>query len=46
VQTFVTDRGLPAALRKVAQEGGIAIVEAMDMSAHAAAPRDYPQTAS
>ena len=28
--TFVTDRGLPAGLRKVAQEGGIAVVEAMD----------------
>jgi DeoR family glycerol-3-phosphate regulon repressor len=46
VQTFVTDRGLPAGLRKVAQEGGIAVVEAMDRAAHAGPPRDYPQTAS
>ena len=46
VETFVTDRGLPAALRKVAQEGGIAVVEAMDRAAHAGPPRDYPQTAS
>jgi DeoR family glycerol-3-phosphate regulon repressor len=46
VQTFVTDRGLPASLRKVAQEGGIAVVEAMDRAAHAGSPRDYPQTTS
>jgi DeoR family glycerol-3-phosphate regulon repressor len=46
VQTFVTDRGLPAALRKIAQEGGIAVVEAMDRAGHAAPLRDYPQTAS
>jgi DeoR family glycerol-3-phosphate regulon repressor len=46
VQTFVTDRGLPAGLRKIAQEGGIAVVEAMDRAAHAAPPQDYPQTTS
>src|SRR5215208_3208940 len=46
VQTFVTDRGLPASLRKVAQEGGIAVVEAMDRAAHAGSPRDYPQPTS
>ena len=28
VQTFVTDRGLPANLRKIAQDCGVAIVEA------------------
>ncbi len=46
VQTFVTDRGLPAGLRKVAQEGGIVVVEAMERAAQAGPPRDYPQTAS
>jgi DeoR family glycerol-3-phosphate regulon repressor len=48
VQTFVTDRGLPASLRKIAQECGIAVVEAMDKAAHLpeGPTRDYPQAAS
>ncbi len=46
VQTFVTDRGLPANMRKVAQESGLAVVEAMDRAGHAGSSRDYRQTAS
>ena len=30
VQTFVTDRGLPARLRKIAQDCNVTIIEAMD----------------
>jgi len=48
VQTFVTDRGLPAGLRRIAQECGVAVIEAMDKAAHPSEgpTRDYPQAAS
>jgi DeoR family glycerol-3-phosphate regulon repressor len=48
VQTFVTDHGLPANLRTIAQECGVAVVEAMDKAAHPSEgpTRDYPQAAS
>ena len=34
MQTFVTDRGLPESLRKIAQECGVAVIEALDTAAH------------
>jgi DeoR family glycerol-3-phosphate regulon repressor len=48
VQTFVTDRGLPNRLRKIAQDCNVTIIEAMDKVPHAAddPSRDYPQAAS
>ena len=48
VQIFVTDRELPAGLRKIAQEGGVTIIDATDKAAPASnnTDRDYPQAAS
>jgi DeoR family transcriptional regulator, glycerol-3-phosphate regulon repressor len=48
MQTFVTDRGLPASLRRIAQECGVAVIEAMDTAAHPSEgpTRDYPQAPS
>jgi DeoR family transcriptional regulator, glycerol-3-phosphate regulon repressor len=48
VQTFVTDRPLPAALQKIAQDCGVSVIEAMGRAAHGegVTTRDYPQAAS
>jgi DeoR family glycerol-3-phosphate regulon repressor len=48
VQTFVTDRGLPANLRKIAQGCGVAIIEALGRAPPASEEpnQDYPQAAS
>jgi len=48
VPAFVTDRGLPNRLRKIAQDCNVTIIEAMDKVPHAAEDpsRDYPQAAS
>jgi DeoR family glycerol-3-phosphate regulon repressor len=48
VQTFVTDRGLPPALLRIAQDCGVTVIEAIDTASHASEPsgRDYPQAAS
>jgi DeoR family transcriptional regulator, glycerol-3-phosphate regulon repressor len=48
VQTFVTDRGLPAGLRKIAQDCSVTVIEAMDKVPHAPEEpsQDYPQAVS
>ena len=48
VQTFVTDRGLPAGLAKIAQESGVTVIEALDKASHTSEgpTHDYPQVAS
>ena len=48
VQTFVTDRGLPNRLRKIAQDCNVTVIEAMDKVPDAPEDpsRDYPQAAS
>ena len=48
VQTFVTDRGLPVRVAKIAQDCGVTIIEAMDKLPYPPEEpsRDYPQAAS
>jgi DeoR family glycerol-3-phosphate regulon repressor len=48
VQTFVTDRGLPDSLHKIAQDCGVTIIEAMDKPTHPSEgpSQDYPHVAS
>jgi DeoR family glycerol-3-phosphate regulon repressor len=48
VQTFVTDRGLPARVAKIAQDCSVTIIEAMDKVPHPPEEPspDYPQAAS
>jgi DeoR family glycerol-3-phosphate regulon repressor len=48
IQTFVTDRELPEGLRKITQDCGVSIVEALDKAGPSPEEpsRDYPQVAS
>jgi DeoR family transcriptional regulator, glycerol-3-phosphate regulon repressor len=48
VQTFVTDRGLPARVAKIAQDCSVTVIEAMDKVPHAPEEpsQDYPQAVS
>ena len=46
IQTFVTDRSLPSALHKIAQDCGVTVIEALDKLGHAEGlNQDYPQAA-
>jgi len=48
IQTFVTDRGLPSGLRRITQECGVNVIEAVGGGNHSAEgpAEDYPQAAS
>jgi DeoR family glycerol-3-phosphate regulon repressor len=48
VQTFVTDRGLPAGVAKIAQDCSVTVIEAIDKAPNAGEEpgQDYPQAAS